>query len=107
MQLPQLVTLGPDQEVMQGAVTAMLSALCILSFIGLWRPVAMLPLLVFEVLWKALWIALVGIPAILAGPLDPSIAETLFACALVIPIVLLVPWGFVLRRIAEAPSASA
>jgi len=43
--------------------------------------------------------ALVGLPAWLAGPLDPSIADTMFAYALVVPIILLVPWGFSLRKL--------
>ena len=107
VQLPQLADLGPQTEIMQGAVTAMLSALCLLSFVGLWRPVAILPLLVFEVLWKALWMALVGVPAFMAGPLDPSISETMFACALVVPIIALVPWGFAFRNLTGSSAVQA
>ncbi len=98
VQLPLLAEVGPDWDVMESAVTAMLSALCLLSFVGLFRPLTMLPLLLFETLWKILWLALVGIPAWFAGPLDPSIAATMFACAFVIPIVILVPWDFVIRK---------
>jgi len=98
VQLPLLTELGPDWEVMHGVVICMLSALCLLSFIGLFRPVAMLPLLLFEVLWKLLWLSFVGVPAWLNGPLDEPIAGTLFACALVVPIILLIPWDLVLRR---------
>ncbi len=102
IQLPLLAEIGPDWEIMHGVVICMLSALCLLSFVGLFRPVAMLPLLLFEVLWKLLWLSLVGVPAWLNGPLDPSIAGNLFACALVAPIILLVPWDFVVKRLRSA-----
>lgn len=98
-QLPLLAELGPDWEIMHGAVVCMLSSLCLLSFVGLFRPITMLPLLLFEVVWKVIWLALVGLPAWQIGPLDASMAETLFACALVVPIIILVPWDFVAARL--------
>lgn len=104
VQLPLLAELGPDWEIMHGVVICMLSALCLLSIIGLFRPILMLPLLLFEVTWKLLWLGLVGLPAWFNGPLDPSLAETFFACALVVPIVLLIPWDLVVRRLRSGSS---
>ncbi len=105
VQLPLLASLGPATEMMDGVVTCMLSALCLLSFVGLFRPLAMLPLLLFEVLWKALWLGLVGVPAWLAGPLSESMIANLFACGLVVVIVPLIPWDRVPALLwGEAPA---
>ncbi|MEX0343242.1 MAG: hypothetical protein AB3N06_11685 [Erythrobacter sp.] len=105
VQLPMLAGLGPDRDLMDGVVTAMLSALCLLSFIGLVRPVRVLPVLLFEVVWKLLWLALVGIPAWLGGPMDAELSETFFACALVLPLMLLIPWDHVWRVISIRTAA--
>lgn len=100
-QLPLLYALGPEREIMHGVVICMLSALGLLSAIGLFRPVAMLPLLGFEILWKLLWLGLVAWPAWRANTLSGDIAANLFACALVIPIIACVPWKFVVRKILQ------
>ncbi len=102
-----LSELGPDWDIMDGVVLCMLSALCLLSFIGLFRPISMLPLLLFEVLWKLLWLSFVGIPAWRSGTMDPSMAETLFACSLVIPIILLVPWDHAFARLRRSDTLTA
>ncbi len=101
-QLPLLAEIGTDRDIMHGIVVCMLSALCLLSIVGLFRPIAMLPLLMFEIAWKALWLVFVALPAWRAGPVPPAIAENLFAVALVVPIIALVPWDFVFRRLARS-----
>lgn len=98
IQLPLLLQLGPSYELMHGVVICMLSALCLLSVVGLFRPIAMLPVLAFEIVWKVLWLSLVALPAWQTGPLPPDIAGNLFACALVVPIVAMVPWTFAFRQ---------
>lgn len=103
-QLPQLASLGPGTQIMDGVVTSMLGALCLLSFIGLFRPIVMLPLLMFEVMWKLIWLALVGIPASMAGPLRGEMAANLFAVALIVPIIALIPWDFVFASLLRSPS---
>lgn len=94
-QLPMLAEIGPEWEIMHGVVVCMLSALCLLSIIGLFRPVTMLPILLFEVVWKILWLGLVGLPAWISGSATSDIMENLFACALVLPIIALIPWDHV------------
>lgn len=49
---PQLVTEGPRLELMHGVALSMLCALGLLSVPGLRYPLKMLPLLLFEVVWK-------------------------------------------------------
>lgn len=100
-QLPLLGEIGADRDIMHGIVVCMLSALCLLSIVGLFRPIAMLPLLMFEIAWKALWLVFVALPGWRAGPMPSAITENLFAVALVVPIVALIPWDFVFSKLAR------
>jgi hypothetical protein len=43
--------------VMEGVVACLLTAMSLLAFLGLRYPVGMLPILLFEVAWKLIWIA--------------------------------------------------
>lgn len=81
---------------MDGVVVALLSAMGLLSVIGLFSPIRMLPLLVFEVAWKLIWASTVALPKWLDGSLDEGTLSTLFNCAVALPFVLIVPW----RRLA-------
>ncbi|HET7689122.1 MAG TPA: hypothetical protein VFK41_01980, partial [Nocardioidaceae bacterium] len=44
----------------EGVTLSMLVAMSVLALLGLRHPVQMLPVLVFEVLWKVLWLGLVA-----------------------------------------------
>lgn len=80
---------------MDGVVVALLSALGILSVAGLFSPVRMLPLLVFEIAWKLIWASAVALPKWLDGSLDEDTLSTLFNCAVALPFVFVVPWRYV------------
>lgn len=80
---------------MDGVVVAMLSALGILSIVGLVSPIRMLPLLVFEIGWKLIWVLAVALPKWLDGTLDEGTLTILFNCAVVLPFVFIVPWRYV------------
>jgi hypothetical protein len=84
---------------MEGVAFVFLAALGVLAGWGLRYPVKMLPVLLFEFLWKALWLVAVALPLWRAGHIDPDTAETVRATlpAMVIcPIVI--PWGYVWRN---------
>lgn len=81
---------------MEGVARALLAAVAILAAIGIRYPLKMLPVLFFEIAWKAIWLITVGLPAQSAGPLDPDTAETFKACAVgVVLFALVIPWPYV------------
>jgi len=80
-------------------VRAMLGALALVSLLGLRHPLQMLPLLLFELAWKLVWVLCFALPAWLGPGLDQTGWENLFACMLgvvLVPIVL--PWRYVIQR---------
>ena len=51
------VVIGYDQStpLFEGVVAVLLTAMSLLAFLGLRYPVRMLPILLFESLWKVIW----------------------------------------------------
>jgi len=47
-------------------------------------PIQLLPLLVFETLWKLIWLAAVGVPALMAGDMDAEMSRLFFMGMLVV-----------------------
>jgi len=82
----------------EGAMLCILTAVSLLAFLGLRYPIAMLPILMFEVLWKVLWFAIVGLPHLIANDLDAPTESLLFRNLFVIPIIAVTPWDFVWKR---------
>ena len=61
--------------VFEGVVAALLTAMSLLAFLGLRHPVRMLPLLVFESLWKLIWLGVVGVPHLMAGDMNAQVSS--------------------------------
>jgi len=81
-------------------------ALCVwatypaLAVFGLLRPLRWLPLMVFTISYKTLWLAFVAWPLWKAGTLAGSSAEEIaFAFAFVPLLAAVVPWGYVGREL--------
>jgi hypothetical protein len=100
---PLLIQDAAALPVMDGVVTCLLTAMSLLAFLGLRYPVRMLPILLFEVAWKVLWIAAIAIPRLLADVMDAATREVLFSCSFVVVIVAVIPWGYVWRRYVRTP----
>jgi hypothetical protein len=89
---------------MGSVVRSMLGALALMSLWGLRHPVRMLPILLFEFMWKVIWVVAFALGPWLSGELDPARQETLLACLMgVILVPIAVPWGYVLRHYFRAP----
>src|SRR3954469_2177251 len=81
---------------MEGVARALPAAVAVLAALGIRYPLKMLPVLFFELAWKAIWLIPVGFPAQSDGPLDPDTAETFKACAVgIVVFALVIPWPYV------------
>lgn len=79
----------------EGVTLCLLTAMSLLAFLGLRYPVKLLPVLLFESVWKLLWLSLVALPKALAGDLDPATSEILASCSLEVVILAVTPWRYV------------
>ena len=92
---PLLIHHKPWGDLMHGVAVSLLAALGVLMALGIRYPLRMLPVMLFEFLWKAIWVAAIGLPLWHAGKLDADAAETLKACLMgVILVPLIIPWPY-------------
>ena len=82
-------------ELFEGAVQCMLAAYSLLCILGLRYPLQMLPVLLWEVIWKTLWLTIVALPQWWAGHIDESIQSTIFANSMVLLFYFAIPWRYV------------
>jgi len=70
-----------------------------LAILGLLHPLRMLPLMIFAIAYKALWLIVVAYPLWRAGTLAGSPAEELTYVFLWIPLpIIAVPWKYVFQN---------
>ena len=100
---PTLLMQGPRLDLMQGVELSLLCTLGLMSVLGLRYPLRMLPLLLFEMMWKALWLLRIALPLWLDHRMTPDVVSMAFACSIAIVFPFLVPWGYVVRVYLLAP----
>jgi len=83
-------------------VQSQLAAIGVCAAIGVLRPLQMLPVMLVEVGWKAIWISTIAQPAWANGTMDAKTLGVLKDCLPIIPFMLLIPWDQVWRMLAPA-----
>src|SRR3954469_3416015 len=86
----------------EGIVECILLAMSILALLGLRYPVKMLPILLFESLWKLTWLAVVALPKLLGSGLDAATNEKITTILFVVVILAVIPWGYLVRQFLAA-----
>ncbi len=86
----------------EGVTLCLLTAMSLLAFLGVRYPVRLLPVLLFETLWKVLWLGLVALPKAMSDSLDDKAAGIAVNCSLVVVIIAVIPWGHVWRSYVRA-----
>jgi hypothetical protein len=89
--------------VYEGVVAVLLTAMSLLAFLGLRYPVAMLPVLLFEVGWKVIWLAVVGIPNLIAGDTSTLFTSVFFNVCFGAVVLAVTPWDYAFKRFVRAP----
>lgn len=86
-------------EHMRGVVRSVLAGVSLMALLGLRYPVRMLPLLLFEVAWKTVWVVAFGLPRWWSGTFDAGTRQTWYDCLVTLPMfVAVIPWGHVWRH---------
>ncbi|SIM54749.1 hypothetical protein [Micromonospora cremea] len=88
---------------MDGTTECLLVAMSILALIGLRYPQRMLPVLLFEVAWKLLWLGIVALPLWLDNQLEGATRKQAAAVLWVGIIIAVIPWRHVLTQYVLAP----
>jgi hypothetical protein len=86
----------------EGVVACILTAMSLLTLVGLRYPIRMLPVLLLEVLWKVIWLSAVALPTAFAGDMDGAMETVVLSCAAVVVVAAAVPWGHVWRQYVTA-----
>jgi len=101
---PLILTHRTPPTLMTGVARCLLAALTPLTLLALRHPLKMLPVMLFELFWKAIWFFGIGLPLWLSGHVTPEVFESIKACGfgvVICPIVI--PWGYVFRTYLKAP----
>ena len=101
---PVLLRDGPELQLMHGATLSMLCAVGLLAILGLRYPLRMLPLLMFEMTWKAIWMLRIALPLWSADRLDENFMATVVACAVALVFPFIIPWRYVLATYVRLPA---
>ena len=101
--LPQLIGHEPTAR---GVIPSMLAGVWVLACFGLRYPLQMLPLLLFELVWKTIWLIDYGLPQWMAGVNTAQFTEDFKAIAFApVLLILIIPWGYVFRHYLKKPGA--
>lgn len=100
--LPGLIDPSPTGR---GMTISMLGGLWVLAFLALRHPLLMIPIYLFEFVWKTIWLLAFGLPQWRAGRIDPQLSKDLWEIGL-FPFVfgLIIPWGYVWRHYFREPA---
>jgi hypothetical protein len=101
---PQVLEFAQPPTMMTGVARSMLAAVTLMAALGIRYPLKLLPLLLFELACKTIWLLAVAYPMWRANQIDPDTWETVKACLMgwvIFPIAI--PWRYVWTNYVMAP----
>ena len=87
----------------RGLGHSMLFALAVFAIGGLFRPLAFLPIMIYEIVWKAVWLGVVALPPWLAGEEIPAVVSVKGSMIGICLIIIVIPWKYVWWRYFTQP----
>ena len=95
---PLVIGYDRTMPLYEGIVAVLLTAMSLLALLGLRYPVRLLPILLFESLWKLIWLTVVALPAAVAGDVDAAMQEVIVNSTVVVIVFAVIPWRYVWQR---------
>jgi hypothetical protein len=100
--LPPLLNPNPAAR---GMIDSMFGGLWVMGILGVRYPLQMLPIFMFEFVWKTIWLLAFGLPQWIAGGASERLSDDLIGIGNG-PILfgLIIPWGYVWRHYIKEPA---
>jgi hypothetical protein len=95
---PQILHHPTPWSLWHGVGCSLLGAVSILAALGIRYPLAMLPVLFFELVWKTIWLLAVALPLWSSHQMDAENLETVQNCLLGVIVPLVIPWPYVWKN---------
>jgi len=87
-----------ELAITKGAQLALLAGLGATAALGLRYPVKMLPILLFEMVWKAIYLIAFALPLWSARQINEAVAEDIKAVLMVVIFISLIPWRYLFAQ---------
>jgi hypothetical protein len=101
---PRILLHRTPPTLMTGVSWCFFAALTPLMLLALRHPLKMLPVMMFELLWKSIWFFGIGLPLWLSHQVTADNWETIKATLMgVILCPAVIPWDYVVRTWVKAP----
>lgn len=99
----QLLFKSADWHWGLGMGKAMLAALALMSVLGVRYPLQMLPLMMYEIAWKTVWLIFIALRAWLNGKWTIDIQDLFFDSIGIVIAYFIVPWPYIWARYFKQP----
>lgn len=87
----------------RGLGHAMLFTLAVMAIGGVFRPLVFLPIMLYEIAWKLVWLSVVALPPWLAGQDIPGIVNAKASLIGICVLIVLIPWRYVWWKYVAQP----
>ncbi|HEY1659582.1 MAG TPA: hypothetical protein VGG14_14605 [Candidatus Sulfotelmatobacter sp.] len=92
---PVVIHHTSELAIARGIQLSLLAGLGATALLGFRYPVQMLPLLLFELIWKAIYLVAFAIPLHSAHQINAAVAEDIRSVLMVVIFIPLIPWRYV------------
>lgn len=100
---PLVLNHSPQWPLMNSVVCSLLAAMSVLAAVGIRYPLQMLPILLFELIWKSIWLIAVALPLWTANQIDARTWQTVTDCLTAAILIPLIPWRYVISEYVMKP----
>jgi hypothetical protein len=100
---PNVIHHTPELAISRGIQISLFAGLGAVALLGFRYPVKMIPIMLFELTWKAIYLLAFALPLWRAHQITPAAAADISSVLVVIVFLPLIPWVYVWREYVKAP----